>query len=89
MASTDAGSGRPPPCSVIREPFFSDRVCTVMFSGPMASTRSRVRPKPSKLSAGRPAIRSMFTSPPNRFPARAIASPIWAAVWARPMAWRT
>ena len=45
-------------------PRLRDSVCTVTFSGASASTCSSVARKPSGVSPGRPAIRSMFTAKP-------------------------
>ena len=61
---TSAAVGRAEPSRVIREPFFSDRVCTVTFSGERASTFSTVSAKPGTVSVGSPAIRSIFTAKP-------------------------
>jgi hypothetical protein len=57
-----------------------------MFSGSSASTCSSVAAKPAALSAGRPAIRSMFTAKPPT--ARTVSSALRtsAAVCFRPMA---
>ena len=60
MRAVSSPLGRAAPCSMSREPFFRARVWTVMFSGSRASTPLRERQKPSKLSRGSPAIRSML-----------------------------
>ena len=86
MAPTSAAVGRAEPSRVIREPFFSDRVCTVTFSGERASTRSTVSVKPCTVSVGRPAIRSIFTAKPPTWRTFSRAETISAALWRRPMA---
>ena len=65
------------------------RVWTVMFSGLRASTSSRESRKPSTLSWGRPAIKSMLMQAKPTSRAVQNASRMSRAVWRRPMAWST
>ena len=64
----------------------SESVWTVTFSGASESTRVSVSAKPSGLSVGRPAIKSMFTSKPPTSRTRPSASTMSCAVCFRPMA---
>ena len=61
MSATSSTVGIRVPSRVILLPFFRDSVCTVTLSVPKPMTASRLRRKPSGVSSGSPAIRSMFT----------------------------
>ena len=65
--------------------FFSDSVCTVIFSGASASTLSSVSRKPSALSDGSPAMRSMFTAKPPTARTFSSASTMSAELCRRPI----
>ena len=62
---------------------------TVTFSGASSITASSVREKPSGVSVGRPAMRSMFTAKPPQARTSSSASRMSCAVCLRPIASRT
>ena len=70
----------------MRLPFFRLRVCTVMLSAPKVRHVSNVRRKPSGVSAGSPAIRSMFTWGKPMDVASSMAFSMSSGLCFRPMA---